>query len=137
MKQMKTNLKQAVLFVVLLGGLIVAAGTATAHHGFADYDMTRQETVTGKVRTFQWTNPHTWLWLDVPNSKGVDIYAFEGMSPNYLGRRGWTRHSLEPGDQITVNFFPFKDPSRKGGTLAKAQKANGEVLNNFVPAGAR
>jgi hypothetical protein len=137
MKRMKTNLKQSVLFAVLLGALLVTATAATAHHGFADYDMTRQLTVTGKVRTFQWTNPHTWLWIDVSADKGTVIYAFEGMSPNYLGRRGWTRHSLQPGDQITVTFFPFKDPAKKGGTLAKAVKANGEVLNNFVPAGAR
>jgi Family of unknown function (DUF6152) len=138
MKQMKTNLKQAVLFAALLAALMVTAGSAIAHHGFADYDMTRHETVAGKVRAFQWTNPHTWLWLDVPDGKGgVTLYAFEGMSPNYLGRRGWTRESLKPGDQITVSFFPFKDPSKKGGTLASATKSNGEVLDNFVPRGAR
>jgi hypothetical protein len=138
MKQVKANLKQAVWFVILLGALVGTSGTALAHHGFADYDMTRHETVVGKVRAFQWTNPHTWLWLDVPDGKGgITLYAFEGMSPNYLGRRGWTRHSLEPGDKITVNFFPFKDPSRKGGTLASATKENGEVLDNFVPRGAQ
>jgi Family of unknown function (DUF6152) len=138
MKQTKANLKQAALFVVLLGALAVTARTAAAHHGFADYDMTRHETVTGKVRAFQWMNPHTWLWLDVPDGKGgVILYAFEGMSPNYLGRRGWTRHSLEPGDKITVTFFPFKDASKHGGTLASAKKETGEILNNFVPAGAK
>ncbi|MGH9717398.1 MAG: DUF6152 family protein [Candidatus Acidiferrales bacterium] len=138
MKQAKTNLKQAALFVALVAALMVTAGTATAHHGFADYDMTRHLTVKGKVRAFQWTNPHTWLWLDVPNGKGgTTLYAFEGMSPNYLGRRGWTRESLKPGDAITVNFFPFKNASKKGGTLAFAKKSNGEVLNNFVPANAR
>jgi hypothetical protein len=137
MKQM-TQFKQAALFAVLLGALLVTASTAVAHHGFADYDMTRKETISGKVRILQWTNPHTWLWLDVPNGKGgFTLYAFEGMSPNYLGRRGWTRHSLAPGDQITVTYFPFKDASKKGGTLAFAKKASGEILNNFVPAGAK
>jgi hypothetical protein len=138
MRVMKPKLKPAVLFVILLGASIVTAGTAIAHHGFADYDMTRHESVVGKVRAFQWTNPHTWLWLDVPDGKGgFTLYAFEGMSPNYLGRRGWTRHSLESGDKITVNFFPFKDPSKHGGTLASATKENGEVLDNFVPRGAK
>lgn len=138
MERMEKKVRQAALFAVLLGALMVTASTALAHHGFADYDMTRHEVVTGKVRAFQWTNPHTWLWLDVSNGKGgVTLYAFEGMSPNYLGRRGWTRHSLQPGDKITVTFFPFKDPSKHGGTLANAKKQNGEVLNNFVPAGAR
>jgi DNA/RNA endonuclease YhcR with UshA esterase domain len=138
MNRMKASLQQAAVFVVLLGASIVAAGPAIAHHGFADYDMTRHETVTGKVRAFQWTNPHTWLWLDVPDGKGgITLYAFEGMSPNYLGRRGWTQRSLQPGDQITVNYFPFKDAKKKGGTLAFAKKSNGEILNNFVPANAR
>ncbi|MGA8872596.1 MAG: DUF6152 family protein [Candidatus Acidiferrales bacterium] len=138
MKQMKPSLRQAMLFVILLGASIVTAGTAIAHHGFADYDMTRHETIVGKVRAFQWTNPHTWLWLDVPDGKGgITLYAFEGMSPNYLGRRGWSRHSLETGDKITVSFFPFKDPSKHGGTLASATKENGEVLDNFVPRGAQ
>jgi Family of unknown function (DUF6152) len=131
-------LRQAVVFVILLGASIVTAGTAIAHHGFADYDMSRHDTVVGKVRAFQWTNPHTWLWLDVPDGKGgIILYAFEGMSPNYLGRRGWSRHSLESGDKITVSFFPFKDPSKHGGTLASATKENGEVLDNFVPRGAQ
>lgn len=138
MKQVKANVKHAALFAVLVAALAVTTGTAIAHHGFADYDMTRHETVVGKVRAFQWTNPHTWLWLDVPDGKGgVVLYAFEGMSPNYLGRRGWTRHSLAPGDQITVSYFPFKDPAKKGGTLASAKKANGEVYDNFVPRGAQ
>ena len=138
MKRMKPSLSQAVLFVALLGASIVTAGTAIAHHGFADYDMTRHDTIVGKVRAFQWTNPHTWLWLDVPDGKGgITLYAFEGMSPNYLGRRGWSRHSLEAGDKITVSFFPFKDPSKHGGTLASATKENGEVLDNFVPRGAK
>ncbi len=138
MKQMKPSLRQAALFVILLGASIVTAGTAIAHHGFADYDMTRHDTIVGKVRAFQWTNPHTWLWLDVPDGKGgITLYAFEGMSPNYLGRRGWSRHSLESGDKITVSFFPFKDPSKHGGTLASATKENGEVLDNFVPRGAQ
>ncbi len=138
MTQVKENLKHAAFFVVLLAAIMVAAGTATAHHGFADYDMTRHDTVAGKVRAFQWTNPHTWLWLDVPDGKGgVILYAFEGMSPNYLGRRGWTRESLKAGEPLSVTFFPFKDPAKKGGTLATAEKPSGEVLNNFVPSNAR
>src|SRR2546430_9973441 len=44
------------------------------------------------------SNPHTWVWIDVPNDKnGVDTWGFEGMSPNYLGRRGWTKSTLKIG----------------------------------------
>ena len=132
MKRMKTNLKQAGLFAVLAAALMVTAGTAIAHHGFADYDMTRHEAVKGKVRAFQWTNPHTWLWLDVPDGKGgVILYAFEGMSPNYLERRGWTRKTLKPGDTITVTYFPLRNGDH-GGSFLIGKRPNGEELRMFI-----
>ena len=41
----------------------------------------------------------------VPNAQGgLDAWGFEGMSPNYLGRRGWTKKTLKPGDEVTVNI---------------------------------
>src|SRR6476661_4379579 len=80
---------------------IACATVATAHHSFAPFDMGTQKTITGTVKQVDWTNPHIWVWLDVPNEQGgVDAWGFEGMSPNYLGRRGWTRTSLKPGDKI-------------------------------------
>ncbi|HKV03859.1 MAG TPA: DUF6152 family protein [Candidatus Acidoferrales bacterium] len=126
---MKTGLKQAGLAAVILAGLVAAAaGTAAAHHGFAVFDTSVRKSITGTVKTFEWTNPHTWVWLDVPNEKGgVDTWAFEGMSPNYLGRRGWTRNSLKPGDKITVTFFPLKDGSKGGGFL-NCKRPTGEEL---------
>ena len=59
-----------------------------AHHSFAAFDTQTQKTVTGTVKQVEWTNPHIWIWLDVPNAQGgVDVFGFEGMSPNYLARR--------------------------------------------------
>ena len=61
---------------------------------------TTEKTITGTVKQVDWTNPHTWIWVDVPNEKGtVETFGFEGMSPNYLARRGWTKSTLKPGDQ--------------------------------------
>src|SRR5579863_7797620 len=121
---------RAVLAAGMLACLIAAAtGRAAAHHGYAVFDMTTEKSVTGTLRTFEWTNPHTWVWVDVTNDKGgIDTYGFEGMSPNYLMRRGWTRTTLKPGDKITVQFRPLKDGS-KGGSFMSATRPNGEVLN--------
>ncbi len=128
---MKTRLKQAVLSAVLLAGLTVTAGTAAAHHGFAMFDTHNQKTITGTVKSFEWTNPHTWTWINVPNDKGgVDTWGFEGMSPNFLGRRGWTRNTLKPGDTITITYFPLKDGS-KGGAFLSCKRPNGEELKMF------
>lgn len=127
-----TRIGKAVLGTAALAGLIAAISTvATAHHGFALFDTSTQRTITGTVREFQWTNPHTWVWLDVPNDKGgVDIWGFEGMSPNFLGRRGWTRNTLKPGDKITVTYFGLKD-GQKGGAFLRCKRPNGEELKMF------
>lgn len=129
---MNAAIRKPALGAVILAGLIAAtAGVAAAHHGFAVFDTSAQKTITGTVKQFEWTNPHTWVWLDVPNDKGgVDTWGFEGMSPNFLGRRGWTRKTLQPGDKITVTYFALKDGS-KGGAFLSCKRPNGEELKMF------
>jgi len=92
----------------------------SAHHSFAVFDMTSEKTITGTVSKFEWTNPHTFIFVDVPNDKGVmETWAIEGMSPNYLGRRGWSKTSVKPGDKITVTVRPLKD-GKAGGMFVRA-----------------
>jgi hypothetical protein len=111
-------------------GLAIAA-PAVAHHSFAAFDLTMQKTVAGSVKQVDWTNPHTWIWVNVTNKEGgVDAWGFEGMSPNYLNRRGWTKKTLQPGDQVTVTFRPLKDGSH-GGMFASAKRPDGTVLTMF------
>jgi uncharacterized protein DUF6152 len=123
-------MKPSFLFALLAAALILTTTLpAGAHHSFAAFDVTTQKTVTGNVRQVDWTNPHIWLWIDVPNeSGGSDTYGFEGMSPNFLARRGWTRTTLKTGDKITISFRPMKDGS-KGGMFMTGQMANGKVLS--------
>ena len=116
------------MFALLAAAAIAAAAPAFAHHSFAMFDITKQQTVTGTVSRIDWTNPHIWLWIDVPNDKGgSDTYGFEGMSPNFLARRGWTRTTLKAGDKITVNYRPMKDG--KNGGMFMTAKANGKALS--------
>ena len=115
--------------------LSLAAGTtapALAHHSFAMFDFQASKTVTGTVEQFDWTNPHTFIWLQVPTGANgaTERYGFEGMSPNYLGRRGWSKTTLNPGDKVTVTFHPLKDGS-KGGTYQKVTLSNGKELANI------
>jgi hypothetical protein len=121
--------RQNYLFAILTIALIaVAVAPAFAHHSFAAFDITTQKTVTGTVHKVDWTNPHIWLWIDVANDRGTtDTYGFEGMSPNFLARRGWTRTTLKVGDKITINYRPMKDGS-KGGMFMTGQ-ANGKALS--------
>ena len=114
---------------------LAAAGVAApalAHHSFAMFDFQASKTVTGTVEQFDWTNPHTFIWLQVPTGTGgaTERYGFEGMSPNYLGRRGWSKSTLKPGDKVTVQYHPLKDGS-KGGTYQKVMLSDGKELMNI------
>ena len=110
--------------------VIVALPTAPtlAHHSFSAFDMAASKSVTGTVSRVDWTNPHIWIWLDVPNDKGgTDPYAFEGMSPNYLNRRGWTRTTLKVGDKVTVTYRPMRD-GKNGGMFMTTRTSDGTTL---------
>src|SRR5689334_13724740 len=122
--------QRSLMFALLAAAIIAAAvAPAFAHHSFAAFDITKQQTVTGTVSKVDWTNPHIWLWINVPNDKGgSDTYGFEGMSPNFLARRGWTRTTLKAGDKITINFRPMKDGS-KGGMFMTGTMTSGKLLS--------
>jgi len=122
-------MKRGIPRIIIAAGLIAGgAGLALAHHSFAAFDVSTQRTVTGTIKKFDWTNPHTWVWLDVVNEQGaVETWGIEGMSPNYLARRGWTRTTLKAGDKITVTVRPMKS-GEKGGMFVNAKRPGGETL---------
>ncbi len=92
-------------------GLFCLTVPLMAHHSFAaEYDSAKTITVKGVVQKVAWVNPHAYVWVDVKDDSGkVVTYAFESLSPNALARNGWTRNSLKPGDQVTVDGYLAKD----------------------------
>jgi len=126
---MKVNPRRTLVLVLLTLSLIAASvGPIAAHHSTVPFDSTKQTTLTGTVKEFDWTNPHTWIWINVPNDKGgTDLWGVEGMSPNYLGRRGWTKSTIKPGEKITIVGRPMKDGS-KAAMFMSATLANGKVM---------
>lgn len=118
---------------VALGMLGLAlAGPAMAHHAFAMFDTSREVTLDGTVKEFQWTNPHTWVQLLVKDSAGKEVeWSIEGSSPNNLARFGWTRNSLKSGDHVQAVVHPLKDGSI-GGSLVKIT-VNGQVVGAAKP----
>src|SRR5437588_7500610 len=116
------------LALIAVSSMVAAGVPATAHHSFSAFDMANTKNITGTVKQVDWTNPHIWIWVDVANAKGgADTFGFEGMSPNYLGRRGWTKSTLKTGDKITVSFRPMRDGSN-GGMFVNGKMATGKVL---------
>ena len=119
-------------FVIGAAGLaLLAAGPASAHHSFAMFDSRPEarKTIEGVVKEFQWTNPHTWTQINVPNGRGgFDEWSVEGGSPNGLARRGWKRNTLRPGDKVKMVINPLKS-GEKGGSFVSATFEDGRVLN--------
>ena len=101
-----------------------AAPPALAHHSFAMFDSRSEVRLTGTVREFQWTNPHSWLQLQVERGGTTVEYSIELGSPNSMSRRGWRRTTFRPGDKITAVINPMRDGS-PGGALVYALDANG------------
>ena len=99
------------------------------------FDQSKQLPLTGTVKDFQFTNPHAFIELDVPNAGAAPTdWSIELNSPNNLRRQGWTRDSLKPGDKITAVIAPVKD-GKTGGLFIYATLAGGKVLGD--PAQAR
>lgn len=95
--------------------ILIGAGLpALAHHSFAaEYDASKQISVTGAVTKFEWMNPHARFYLDVKNADGtVTNWNFELGPVNILARNGWTKNSLKVGDQVSVFGNPAKDASQ-------------------------
>lgn len=123
---MESSRRVALAFAAALIG-----GTALAHHSFAMFDRAKTVTVTGTVRSFEWTNPHAWLWVDTVNDKGETVtWGFEGAAPGEMARmRGWTKNTFQKGEKITVEASPLKD-GRPGGSMGKVTRADGTVIGN-------
>lgn len=109
---------------VVLGAAMVGA-PALAHHSFAMFDSQREVTFEGTVREFQWTNPHSWLQVQVERGGTTVEYSLELGSPNSMSRRGWRRTTFKPGDRITFAMNPMRDGS-PGGSLVYAIDPQGK-----------
>ena len=92
---------------------VAVALPAAAPHSFpAQYDIDKPIALTGKVTKVEWTNPHIFIYADVPGANGAPVsWAFEMGGPNALLRQGWKRDSLKPGDTAIFEGSLARDGS--------------------------
>jgi len=101
----------------LLSLVLAMAGAAMAHHSFAVYDHTKTLTLSGTVTKFQWTNPHAYIELDVPDAKGaVKHYSIECTSINMMQRNGWRSNMIKFGDKVKAVVSPLSSGEPGGST---------------------
>ena len=121
---MKTTL------TALLFASVAIALPAAAHHSFpAQYDVNKPITLTGKVTKVEWTNPHIFIYIDVPNDSGEAVnWALEMGGPNALLRLGWKRDSLKTDDLITIEGSLARDGSNLVNAKSIVMVATGQKM---------
>jgi len=108
--------------------LSASALPALAHHSFAMFDRQKETVLKGTVKTFQWTNPHSFIEIEVVDPQAaVTPYSIEMNSPNNLVHEGWKRSSIKAGDKVTVKVSPLRD-GRPGGLYIGITLADGKYL---------
>jgi Family of unknown function (DUF6152) len=114
MNQVVERLKaNAFTFLSVMLALLAVGGHAVAHHSFAaEFDSGKPVTLHGTVVKWEMINPHGWITIDVAGLDGERTrWMVETSNPNGLMRLGWTKDSLQAGDEITVEAYQAKDGS--------------------------
>jgi len=101
------TLRRSTLAVALL---LATASRGAAHHSATMFEQTKTITVEGVVKEFQWTNPHSWLLVDVTDKNGkVTTWGFEAEGPSTLQRAGIRPSEFKAGTRVTMTGRPMKD----------------------------
>lgn len=121
-----------------LSSLFIAASVPlAAHHSFAMFDMDKNVELQGTVIEYLWANPHVHVVIRVPPGPGVDpslvgSWDLEAAgSTTIMGRQGWTRTTLKPGDEIRVVVHPLRD-GNKGASLFYMVKPDGTRMYSDI-----
>jgi hypothetical protein len=120
--------QRSAVLIALLAATLATASPSRAHHSGAGVDRSRTVTVSGVVKDFRWTNPHSWIDLEVADAKGaVTLWSVEMNPPPFLIRAGWRSSTLKAGDKVSVTLNPIRDGS-PGGIFVSVTLPDGKVL---------
>jgi hypothetical protein len=122
-----------ILLVIVLLVPALPVSPAFGHHSRSMFDQNKQMTLAGTVKEFQWTNPHCWIQVLVPDpsNPGTDPveWGVEMGAPVELMRKGWKPKSLNPGDKISILINPLRD-GQHGGLVLAVTGPDGKVIGH-------
>lgn len=117
------------VLIAIAGGSLQFASSAFAHHSAVMFDEESEVTVTGVVKEFQYTNPHSWLLVDVAAEDGsVTTWGFEAEGPSTLMRAGIRKSDFAPGTKLTITGNPMHD-GRPAAAWLHATREDGTEFN--------
>ena len=117
-------------FVSCAATLALLSGEAGAHHSAAMFDAKKEVTVTGTVKEFQYSNPHSWLLVDVKGKDGkVTTWGFEAEGPSTLTRAGIRPSDFRAGTQIEIVGHPMRDGRPAASWVRATRLSDGKVFN--------
>lgn len=116
--------------------LLVTTAAAFAHHSPAVFDLTKQTKLAGVVKEFRWTNPHSWIELDVRSERGGEAWAIEMTGPTHLVRAGWKSTTIKAGDEVTITVNPLRT-DEKVGKFVSLTLRDGRVLTERAAVASR
>jgi hypothetical protein len=124
-------------FAKLTAVLVLAhAQLAMAHHSGAMFDQSKTVELTGTIKEYQFSNPHVWIEVMVPDKKGKPAqWSIEGEAPQLMARIGLKPKALQAGDKVTLRAHPLRD-GRTGGSFISITLADGKTIGAPVRASA-
>lgn len=124
-------MQMKIQYLAMMAAAVLVA-PLQAHHSSAMYDTEHKVLIEGTVSQFKWVNPHSWLWLKVPDGKGgEEDYALECGSIAQLLQIGWTRAAVKPGDKVKVVGSLRRDGVKRGEVFTLIT-SDGKHLQNRV-----
>ena len=115
--------------IAVAGMLATHSASGLAHHSATMFDEKKTVTVEGVVKEFQYSNPHSWLIVDVTDKNGkVTTWGFEAEGPSTLTRAGIRPSDFKPGTRLTITGNPMKNGT-PAAIWVDAVRADGKKFN--------